>query len=67
MHHDNEAEHAAKDEPSKEIEEEVRKHPNDQDAQVDLGSDESMDASDPISATRGRDDKPHPNSDAPKK
>lgn len=41
-----------KDEPSEKIEEEVREHPDDEDAQVDLGSDESMDASDPISATQ---------------
>ena len=40
------------DEPSKELEEQVREHPDKQELQVDLGSDESMDASDPPSATQ---------------
>ncbi|MCJ8190399.1 hypothetical protein [Sphingomicrobium aestuariivivum] len=56
-----------KDEPSKELEEKLRKHPHDEDAKVDVGSDESMDASDPISVTRSDDTEPHPSSDAPKK
>ena len=55
----------SKDEPSKELEEKLKKNPHDSDAKVDVGSDESMDASDPISATRSDDDEPHPNSNAP--
>ena len=38
--------------PDRELELKVKKHPDDEDAKVDLGSDESMDASDPISATQ---------------
>lgn len=37
----------AKDEPSKKLQKKVRKHPEDEELQVDLGNDESMDASDP--------------------
>ena len=39
-------------EPDRELELKVKKHPDDKDAKVDLGSDESMDASDPSSATQ---------------
>ncbi|MCJ7421877.1 hypothetical protein [Sphingomicrobium astaxanthinifaciens] len=56
----------AKDEPSKELEEQLRRHPDDAQLKVDVGSDESMDASDPISVTRCGDDEPHPNSNAPR-
>src|SRR6476660_5359161 len=38
--------------PDRELELKVKKHPNDKDAKADLGSDESMDASDPSSATQ---------------
>lgn len=54
-----------KDEPSKKLEEKLRKDPHDADTKVDVGSDESMDASDPVSATRSDDGEPHPSSDAP--
>ena len=58
-----------KDEPSEELEDELEKHPHDEDVKVSVGSDESMDASDPSSATQpggpGH-DKPAPSSDAPK-
>ena len=41
-----------KDEPSAELEEKVRENPENEDLQVDLGSDESMDASDPPAASQ---------------
>jgi len=53
-------------EPDRELELKVKKHPDDKDAKVDLGSDESMDASDPSSATQpGSSDKPAPSSGFP--
>ena len=52
--------------PNKDIEKKVRKNPDNKDAKVDLGSDESMDASDPSSATQpGNNDKPAPSSGFP--
>jgi hypothetical protein len=52
--------------PDRELELRVKKHPEDKDAKVDLGSDESMDASDPSSATQpGSSDKPAPSSGFP--
>lgn len=58
-----------KDEPSEELEEELAEHPHDKDLKVDVGSDESMDASDPPSATAPGGpgpDEPVPSSGAPK-
>lgn len=56
------------DEPSEELENKLRKNPDDESLQVDVGSDESMDASDPISAaTRGETDEPVPSSGFPEK
>ena len=52
-------------EPDRELELKVKKHPEDEDAKVDLGSDESMDASDPISTTQPGGDKPAPSSGFP--
>ena len=52
-------------EPDPELELKVKKHPEDEDAKVDLGSDESMDASDPISTTQPGTDKPAPSSGFP--
>jgi len=53
-------------EPDREFELKVKKHPEDEDAKVDLGSDESMDASDPSSATQpGSSSKPAPSSGFP--
>ena len=52
-------------EPDRELELKVKKHPEDDDAKVDLGSDESMDASDPISTTQPGNDKPAPSSGFP--
>lgn len=52
--------------PEKELEQDVRRDPHDQDAKVDLGSDESMDASDPTSAAQpGCHDEPVPSSGFP--
>jgi hypothetical protein len=52
-------------EPDRELELKVKKHPEDDDAKVDLGSDESMDASDPIATTQPGKDKPAPSSGFP--
>ena len=51
--------------PDAELELKVKKRPDDDDAKVDLGSDESMDASDPISTTQPGKDKPAPSSGFP--
>jgi hypothetical protein len=51
--------------PDRELELKVKKHPDDDDAKVDLGSDESMDASDPIATTQPGKDKPAPSSGFP--
>ena len=53
------------DQPEREIEEKVKKHPNDADAKVDLGSDESMDASDPPTAAQPGSGEPAPSSGFP--
>lgn len=51
--------------PDAEIELKVKKHPDDKDAKADLGSDESMDASDPSSATQPGSSEPAPSSGFP--
>ena len=51
--------------PDPEIELKVKKHPEDKDAKADLGSDESMDASDPSSATQPGSSEPAPSSGFP--
>ena len=51
--------------PERELELKVKKHPDDKNAKVDVGSDESMDASDPVSATAPGSDKPGSNEPAP--
>jgi hypothetical protein len=54
--------------PGKELENKLQKDPKDSDAKADVGSDESMDASDPPSSTQpGRDDEPVPSSGFPEK
>lgn len=54
--------------PSREIEIQVKKNPDDEDAKVDLGSDESMDASDPSAASQpGSTSEPVPSSSFPEK
>ena len=52
--------------PERELERKLKRHPNDLGAKVDVGSDESMDASDPSSATQpGQKDEPVPSSGFP--
>jgi hypothetical protein len=52
--------------PERELERKLKRNPDDQDAKVDVGSDESMDASDPSSATQpGEKDEPVPSSGFP--
>lgn len=52
--------------PDPELEEKVRQRPEDLDAKADLGSDESMDASDPPSSAQpGTSDEPAPSSGFP--
>jgi hypothetical protein len=48
--------------PEPELEERLRKHPTDKDAKVDVGSDESMDASDPPSVVQPESNEPVPSS-----
>ena len=53
-------------EPEEELERRLRKHPGDDDTKVDVGSDESMDASDPSAAAQpGCADEPVPSSGFP--
>jgi len=52
--------------PERELERKLKRNPEDQDAKVDVGSDESMDASDPPAASQpGRVDEPVPSSGFP--
>jgi hypothetical protein len=52
--------------PDKELERKLKRNPDDPDAKADVGSDESMDASDPSSATQpGQKDDPVPSSGFP--
>jgi hypothetical protein len=52
--------------PDKQLEQELKKHPHDLDKKVDVGSDESMDASDPPAAAQpGQNDDPVPSSTFP--
>ena len=52
--------------PASEFERKLKRNPDDQDAKVDVGSDESMDASDPSAATQpGQKDEPVPSSGFP--
>jgi len=54
--------------PDQAIELRVKKHPDDEDAKADLGSDESMDASDPSAAAQpGNSSEPAPSSGFPEK
>ncbi|WP_037552725.1 hypothetical protein [Sphingomonas sp. URHD0057] len=54
------------DEPDAELEKKLKLNPDDQDAKVDVGSDESMDASDPPAAAQpGQNDDPVPSSGFP--
>ena len=52
--------------PSRELERKLKRNPEDHDAKVDVGSDESMDASDPPAAAQpGQKDDPVPSSGFP--
>lgn len=52
--------------PRRELERKLKRHPDDQDAKVDVGSDQSMDASDPSAAVQpGQSDEPVPSSGFP--
>ena len=52
--------------PERELEHKLKRNPDDQDAKVDVGSDESMGASDPPAAAQpGQNDDPVPSSGFP--
>jgi hypothetical protein len=51
--------------PERELELKLKKHPEDLDAKADVGSDESMDASDPSAATQPGGNEPVPSSGFP--
>jgi hypothetical protein len=52
--------------PDREFERKLKRNPKDQDAKADVGSDESMDASDPPAAAQpGQSDDPVPSSGFP--
>jgi len=54
-------------EPERELELKLKKHPEDLDAKADVGSDESMDASDPSAAVQPGGSDPAPSSGFPEK
>ncbi len=55
-------------EPERELERRLKRNPDDLDAKADVGSDESMDASDPPAAAQpGRSDRPVPSSGFPER
>lgn len=54
-------------EPDRELELKLKKNPQDLDLKADVGSDESMDASDPSSATQPGGNEPAPSSSFPDK
>jgi hypothetical protein len=52
--------------PERDLERELKRNPGDPNLKADVGSDESMDASDPPSSTQpGRSDEPAPSSGFP--
>ena len=52
--------------PERDLERKLKKNPQDPDLKADVGSDESMDASDPSAATQpGQSDEPVPSSGFP--
>lgn len=52
--------------PERELERKLKRHPDDLDAKADVGSDQSMDASDPSAAVQpGQKDEPVPSSGFP--
>jgi len=57
---------ASSGDAARELERKLRRHPEDQDAKADVGSEESMDASDPTAAAQpGQKDEPVPSSGFP--
>lgn len=56
-----------KSDPERELELKLKKHPEDLDAKADVGSDQSMDASDPSAATQPGGSGPAPSSSFPEK
>lgn len=53
--------------PERELEEKLKQNPECEQAKVDVGSDESMDASDPPATSQPGSDKPAPSSGFPEK
>ena len=53
--------------PDRELELKLKKNPEDLDTKTDVGSDESMDASDPIAATQPGGNEPAPSSSFPER
>ncbi len=53
--------------PERELELRLKKNPDDKSAKIDVGSDESMDASDPVAATAPGGSEPAPSSSYPEK
>ena len=53
--------------PQRELERKLKHNPQDLDIKADVGSDESMDASDPSSAAQGGPSEPVPSSGFPEK
>ena len=51
--------------PEEELEQELKRNPHDQNLKADVGSDESMDASDPPSASQADTGEPAPSSSFP--
>jgi len=51
--------------PERELELKLKKNPDNDDAKVDVGSDESMDASDPVAVTSPGGNEPAPSSGFP--
>lgn len=52
--------------PERELEQKLKRNPDDCDAKIDVGSDQSMDASDPPAAAQpGQNDEPVPSSGFP--
>ena len=52
--------------PQRDLEQKLKRNPEDQDAKADVGSDESMDASDPPASSQpGQCDEPVPSSSFP--
>ncbi|MEO8618215.1 MAG: hypothetical protein ABI412_02510 [Sphingomicrobium sp.] len=62
---DNQAAPTLSGDPDRSLELKLKKNPQDPDSKTDVGSDESMDASDPISATQPGSGDPAPSSGFP--